>query len=103
MRVVPEELGVSADEFCDSLKSAGIPCAAHYIGKPIHAYPLFQNHSAFARGNHAFSRRDYSKEQTPVAQQILDSCVILFVNEGYTNDDLEFTAQTIKTAAESAP
>ena len=49
----------SADEFAAALKAEGVPCNAHYIGKPIQEYPLFQHHSAFARGEHPFSRRDY--------------------------------------------
>jgi perosamine synthetase len=89
----------NADAFCASLKERGLPCASHYIGKPIQEYPLFQNHSAFARGEHPFSQRDYSKEQTPVAKEILRTCVILHVNEGYSDEDLEYTVSSIQKAA----
>ena len=98
MRVVPEELGMSTDEFCNRLKAKGVPAAAHYIGKPIQDYPLFQNHSAFAHGDHPFSRRDYSKELTPVARQILDTCVVIHINEAYNDRDLECAVDAVKSA-----
>jgi dTDP-4-amino-4,6-dideoxygalactose transaminase len=90
-----------ADALCDALKKRGIPCAAHYIGRPIQDYPLFQNHSAFSRGDHPFSRRDYSKESTPIAREILDTCVIIHINEGYTAADLEHAILSIQSAAQS--
>lgn len=90
---------IKPDDFCNVLKSHGVPCGAHYIGKPIQAYPLFQNHSAFARGEHPFSQRDYARESTPVAQDILNTCVMIHVNEGYDDDDLEQTVRAVKAAA----
>jgi dTDP-4-amino-4,6-dideoxygalactose transaminase len=86
------------DRFCGILKTQGVPCVAHYIGKPIQEYPLFQNHSAFDHGDHPFSRRDYTKESTPIAKQILETCAIIHVNEGYTDDDLEHAVAAIKKA-----
>jgi dTDP-4-amino-4,6-dideoxygalactose transaminase len=91
-----------ADEFCNALKSEGVPCGAHYIGRPIQDYPLFQNHAAFARGQHPFSRRDYSQEQTPVARQILDTCVIIHANEGYSDEDLDHLVTCINKYMKAA-
>ena len=91
----------NADDFASHLKQRGVPCSAHYIGRPVQDYPLFQNHSAFARGEHPFSRRDYSKESTPVARQILDTCVIIQINEGYTERDLEYCVSAIASAAQA--
>jgi perosamine synthetase len=100
MRVDTKELGANADEFAAALKAEGLPAAAHYIAKPIQDYPIFQNHSAFERGEHPFSGRDYSKEQTPIAREILDTCVIIHVNEAYTDQDLEETVVAVKRVAE---
>jgi len=94
---------VDADAFANKLKAEGVPCAAHYIGKPIQDYPLFQNHSAFARGQHPFSRRDYLKESTPIAKQILETCVIIHVNEGYTQEDLDFTVAAVARGVGASP
>jgi dTDP-4-amino-4,6-dideoxygalactose transaminase len=96
MRVVPDQLGANADEFAKALKAEGLPVGAHYIQQPIQDYPIFKNHSAFERGEPAFMRRDYSKEQTPVAREILETCVILHINEAYTQDDLDETVAAIE-------
>lgn len=91
LRVMPDELGASTDDFAAALKAEGLPVGAHYIKSPIQDYPIFKNHSAFDHGEHPFSRRDYSREQTPIARQILDTCVILHVNEAYSAADLDET------------
>lgn len=92
MRVDPKVLGANADEFAGAMKAEGVPCAAHYITNPIYKYPLFQNHSAFDRGTHPFSRVDYKNAKCPVAEAILDTCVVLSVNESYSEQDLDETA-----------
>jgi dTDP-4-amino-4,6-dideoxygalactose transaminase len=96
MRVEPEKLGANADEFAAALKAEGLPAAAHYIGKPIYQYPLFQNHSAFERGDHPFKRMDYRGVKNPVAEAILQTCVVLSVNESYSDTDLDETVAGIE-------
>jgi len=96
LRVVPDELGVNADELASALKAEGIPAAAHYIGKCVYEYELFKHHRSFARGQHAFASRDYSCEQCPVARSILDTCVIVHVNQAYTDQDLEDTVRAFE-------
>jgi dTDP-4-amino-4,6-dideoxygalactose transaminase len=93
LRVLPE-LGASADDFAAALKAEGVPAAAHYIARCIYEYPLFQNHSPFARNSeqHPFTRHDYRAENCWNAKQILDTCVVLAVNEAYTDHDLDETA-----------
>ena len=98
MRVEPA-LGASADEFAAALKSEGLPAAAHYIGKPIYHYPLFQNHSAFDHGDHPYKRMDYRGVKCPDAEAILQTCVILSVNESYSDQDLDETARGIERVA----
>jgi hypothetical protein len=44
---------------------------------------------AIARGEHPFARRRYAKGLCPVAEQILDACLLLSINENYTKQDLE--------------
>jgi dTDP-4-amino-4,6-dideoxygalactose transaminase len=55
---------------------------------------LFKNHSAFAHGEHPFARVDYTdaKNRCPVAEEILKTCVIVPVNEAYSDEDLDETA-----------
>jgi perosamine synthetase len=89
--VVPAQLGTNADEFAAALKAEGVPAAAHYIGMCVYEYALFKNRSAFERGEHPFATRDYTRERCPVAKSILDTCVIVHVNQAYTEQDLEDT------------
>lgn len=96
MRVEPALLGASTDEFASALKSEGLPVGAHYISMPVYEYPLLTNHSAFTRSQHPFSQVPYSKGLCPTAEAILDSCVMLRINEGYTAKDLTETVHAIR-------
>jgi dTDP-4-amino-4,6-dideoxygalactose transaminase len=96
LRVVPDQLGTSADEFAAALKAEGVPAAAHYIGKCIFDYPLLRDHSAFAHGPHSFASRDYAREQCPIAKSILDTCVIIHINQAYTDEDLDDTVRGLE-------
>lgn len=96
MRVVPELLGADADTFAEALRAEGLPVGAHYIGQCVYEYPIFANHSAFERGSHAYSARLYAKGLCPSAEAILATCVILSINEAYTDTDLEETAHAIR-------
>ena len=96
MRVDAAKLGANADEFAAALKAEGVPAAAHYITKPIYKYPLFLNHSAFDHGPHAFDRVDYSKVSCPTAEAILDTCVIVAINEAYSDADLDDTVKAFQ-------
>jgi dTDP-4-amino-4,6-dideoxygalactose transaminase len=101
VRVDPKVLGAdAADALVAAMKAEGVPLGAHYIGEPIYAYPLFKNHSAFARGTpHAFASFDYKAGLCPVAEAILDTCVMLTVHEGYTDEDLDQTVRAFRRVA----
>jgi dTDP-4-amino-4,6-dideoxygalactose transaminase len=94
LRVDPAELGADADQLAAALKAEGVGAGAHYIGRPIYEYPLFKQHSAFAHGEHPFARVDYTaaENRCPVAEEILKTCVIVPVNEAYSDEDLDETA-----------
>ncbi len=96
MRVVPESLGADADTFAEALRAEGLPVGAHYIAQCVYEYPIFTDHSAFERGTHAYTARPYGKGLCPFAEAILDTCVLLSVNEAYTETDLEETAHAIR-------
>ncbi len=93
MRVEPKTLGATADEFAKALQAEKLPAAAHYIQRPVYKYPLFLNHSAFDHGEHPYKAVDYSSVKCPVAEEILDTCVVVAVNEGYTDQDLDETVK----------
>jgi len=88
-RIVPEVLGVDAKTVAGALSKEGIRAGANYIGTPIYRYPIFTDHSAFAHGSHAYQTVDYSAAPCPEAEAILDTGVMVPVNEGYTETDAE--------------
>jgi dTDP-4-amino-4,6-dideoxygalactose transaminase len=96
LQVAPEILGADADEVAAALRAEGMPVGAHYIGVCLYEYPVFADHSAFARGGHAYEGRDYRHGLCPNAERILDRCLILSVNEAYTPTDLDETARAFR-------
>ena len=96
LRVQPEILGVDADAFAEALRAEGLSAGAHYIGQCIYEYPIFVNHSAFERGTHPYAQRQYGKGLCPTAEAIVETCVILPVNQAYTEADLEETAHAVR-------
>ncbi|MGQ9881788.1 MAG: DegT/DnrJ/EryC1/StrS family aminotransferase [Armatimonadota bacterium] len=100
MRVVPDSLGADAASFAEALRAEGLPVSAHYIGQCVYQYPIFTDHSAFERGTHAYCARAYTEGLCPSAETILDTCVVLAVNEAYTDTDLEETAYAIRRVAQ---
>ena len=83
--------GISADQMAAALQAEGIPVTAHYISRCIYEYPLMTEHSAFTRGSHAFSYCDYQRGLCPAAEELLDRCIVLPINEAYTDHDLDET------------
>lgn len=98
MQVVPDELGIDADTFAAALRAEGLPVGAHYIGVCVYEYPVFTQHSAFARGEHAYTRQQYGKGLCPEAERILRDIVMLSVNEAYNETDLDETERAIRRA-----
>jgi dTDP-4-amino-4,6-dideoxygalactose transaminase len=96
MQVISDELGADADTFAAALRAEGLPAGAHYTGVCVYEYPVFAEHSAFARGEHPYHRQKYGKGLCPEAERILRDIVMLSVNEGYTRDDLDQTEQAIR-------
>lgn len=96
MRIDPEVLNASADRVTEALRAEGMPVTAHYIGEPIYQYPLFVNHSAFDHADHPFVARQYGKGLCPNAERILDTCIMLSVNEAYSAKDLSETVNAFE-------
>jgi len=100
VRVDPPKLRANADEFTDALRKEGLPVSAHYIGQCIYEYPMFTGHTAFSNAAHPFAERTYAKGQCPTAEAILDTCIILQVNESNTEEELAQTAHAIRRNAD---
>lgn len=99
MRVEPDVLGANADDFAQALRKEGLPVGAHYIGQCVYEYPIFAEQSFFARGSHPCAEQPYGKGLCPTAEAILETAVMLSINEAYTDTDLDETAQAITRVA----
>jgi dTDP-4-amino-4,6-dideoxygalactose transaminase len=101
LRVDPNLIHGGVDAFAAAVAKEGVPLQTHYIGRPLYAYPLFLNHSAYDHGAHPFSACDYSKVTCPQAEAILNTCAQLAISEAYDDQDLEETALALRRGAES--
>lgn len=99
LRVRPDDLGADADAFAQALSAEGISAGAHYIGQCIYEYPIFVDHSAFERGEHAYQRREYGPGLCPGAEAILETCVMLPVKEYFTETDMTEVAAGVRKVA----
>jgi dTDP-4-amino-4,6-dideoxygalactose transaminase len=100
VRVDPSQLGADADAFAAALHAEGIPVGVHYIGAPIYEFPLFAKHGAFERGTpHPYASFEYKPGLCPTAEDILKTCVMLSINEGFTDDDLDQTVRAFHRVA----
>ena len=95
MRIDPAILGADADQFAEALGKEGICAGAHYLNDPVYNYPIFTEHTAFDHADHPFTARKYHMGLCPVAEEILDTCVLISINEGYTKQDLDETVDGI--------
>jgi dTDP-4-amino-4,6-dideoxygalactose transaminase len=96
LRVLPEILGADADACAQALRKEGLPAGAHYIGQPLYAYPVFRDHTAFVRGSHPFAAQTYAPGLCPNAEAILDTAVLLSIQEAYSDTDLDETVHAIR-------
>jgi len=98
-RVDASATGKNADEIAAALNAEKVPVAAHYIGRCVYEYPIFTDHSAFERGAHAYQAYEFQKGLCPAAEDLLANCLILPINEGYTQQDLDETVTAFKKVA----
>lgn len=99
LRVQPDVLRVGADRFAEALAAENISAGAHYIGQCVYEYPVFVEHSAFQRGEHPFTRIEYGRGMCPVAESVLDTAVVLPINEAYTDADQVDVATAVTRVA----
>ncbi len=99
LRIKPRVLGCDADEYAAALKAEGLRATPHYIGRCVYEYLVFTRHSAFERGGHPYERYDYHAGLCPIAEEVLETGVVLPVSEAFTDIDLEETAEAIYRVA----
>jgi dTDP-4-amino-4,6-dideoxygalactose transaminase len=96
MRMDPDVLGADRPTFVQALRAEGLIVGEGYLSRPVYEYPIFTDHSAFARGSHPYSRRQYGRGLCPTTEQILDTALMFSVNQAYTETDLDETVLGIQ-------
>ncbi len=101
LRVNEQELGTTRKEFVKALTAEGIACSEGYLPSCVYQYDMFKNKTIYPGGlqfplDGTFGRNiEYKDGDCPVAEEILKTCVQFFVNEFYTEQDLEDTITAI--------
>ncbi|MFI5356078.1 MAG: DegT/DnrJ/EryC1/StrS family aminotransferase [Opitutales bacterium] len=104
LRLDLAQLTVSRAEFVEELKAQGAQAGAGYIPVPVYGYKVFQNHNFFggtwpARDLGA-TTMDYTQVHCPVAEAILNDCVILPLNEAMTDRYIDKVARALQAVAQ---
>lgn len=91
LRVDEAVTKADAVKVAEALQAEGLPCSPNYIRNPVYDCDVFRNHHPFDRGTHPFAARDYNASLCPVAEEVLRTAVVLAINEGYSEPDLQET------------
>jgi dTDP-4-amino-4,6-dideoxygalactose transaminase len=86
-----------------ALQTEGVAAGAGYIPRPVYRYPVFQNHNFFGGAwpvrDFGLTQMDYRSVSCPVAEAILEDCIVLKITEGMSDPYLEKVARAITTVA----
>ncbi len=92
LRVDEKELGVNNKELAEALQAEGIRASAGYIPSCVYQYDIFKNRTVYpGKTAYPLENIEYKTGDCPVAEEILDTCIYLQVNEFFTEQDLEDT------------
>ena len=102
-RLQPSAFRCDRAEFVKALAAEGVPAAAGYIPVPLHRNPVFLKHGFFAGRwpirEFGMTSMDYSKENCPVAEAILETGVRVTIHEAMTEDYVLSVAEAIRKVA----
>jgi len=86
-----------------ALAAEGAEASAGYIPVLLHRNPTFQNHSFFAGRwpvrEFGLTAMDYTREETPVAEAILQSGIRLTIHEAMTEEYIDSVGEAIRKVA----
>lgn len=85
LRVQPDKLHCGREQLVKALVAEGVTASAGYIPDPLYKKPIFSNHAFFAGKwpvkDLGLTKVDYQKTSCPEAEAILNTCVIIRLNE----------------------
>ncbi|OLE97557.1 MAG: hypothetical protein AUG75_06840 [Cyanobacteria bacterium 13_1_20CM_4_61_6] len=87
------------------LKNRGIMSAPRYIQKPAFMCEIFQKRRTFGTSQYPFTLArpeavDYSPQRFPLTFKALNDVLVLPWNERYTEEHLEYIAESIQESVE---
>ncbi len=105
-RVKPGGITVDRDRFAAALRAEGIPAKAGYIPRPVYCERAFTEKRFFPGGVWpaevvAGRTYEYRRGLCPVAENILDTAVVLPMSEFFTDTDIDETAAAVLKVAEA--
>ncbi|MCC2686005.1 MAG: DegT/DnrJ/EryC1/StrS family aminotransferase [Paenibacillaceae bacterium] len=101
LRIDEKALSCTRDEFSAALAAEGIPNGAGYIARPVYMNEMFQQRQAYLGSHFPFDLSDvsYDKGICPQAEQILQTAIVIRINEFFTDQDIEDTIAGIRKVA----
>lgn len=107
LRIDPNQIQGGVDEFGKQLKEHGIFSAPRYIQKPAFMCQVIRDQQTFGKSGFPFKGPhrqglppiEYKKEDYPGTFEALAKVCVLPWNEKYTEDDVEYIADSIKKVA----
>lgn len=104
MRIDPEKFRCDRAEFVKALGAEGVQASAGYIPVPLHRNPVFEKHGFFNGRwpvrEFGLTKMDYSKHETPVAEEILKTGIRIVIHEEMPADYIESVGEAVRKVAE---
>jgi perosamine synthetase len=103
LRLWPDKLRCSREQFVKAAAAEGVPLSSGYIPLLLHQLPMFQQHAFFAGRwpikEMGLTAMDYSKVKLPEAEAILKTCSITPVHEAMDEEYVRAVAKGIRKVA----
>ncbi|MDB6095092.1 MAG: glutamine--scyllo-inositol aminotransferase [Verrucomicrobia bacterium] len=104
LRLDLPRLSVSRADFVAALNAEGVAAGAGYIPTTVYQYPVFRNHNFFGGAwparDHGLTTMDYRQVSCPVAEAIIEDCIVLRLNEAMSDDYIGKVARAMRVVAQ---
>jgi len=101
IRLELARFSVPRAELAAALNAEGVVAGAGYIPRPVYAYPVFKNHNFFGGAwpvrDFGLTKMDYRQVKCPVAEAILDDCLVFKITEAMSDAYVEKVARAVTT------
>ncbi|MBC7287745.1 MAG: DegT/DnrJ/EryC1/StrS family aminotransferase [Armatimonadetes bacterium] len=108
LRIDSQVLGVTPVRFAEMLQAEGIPAGGNWIGKPLYLFESLQEQITYGSSHCPFTcpwRGErvvaYAEGMCPNAERAFRELVTVHFHEGWTEREVEDTAEAIRKVAEA--